>query len=196
MVVLDDFFGEPERQGLLASLTGSSCPDSTSGPPEDRWVRNTADDADAARTWGLRDEVLEALAAEPPPAMLEIQTRLASLFVGGRLGGGPGRLCLLCAMTAATCGRLRVRTKQVQLLLQASCVEELVVSAAAGAAVSGGHRGAHALGADAGGPRWRQPTAAALWRGRGSRQEGTWEQRRSACRHGSATRAGQRPPRC
>ena len=79
VVVLDDFFGEAERESLLHSLTGSeggSC--SSSGPSGSKWERNTADGAHAARTWGLREDALTELTANPTPAILEIQTRLVS----------------------------------------------------------------------------------------------------------------------
>ena len=76
-MVLDNFFGEAEREGLLSSLTGEVA-GPQQAPPEDRWARNTADCAHGSKTWGLRDEVLEELARNPTPAMLEIQTRLVS----------------------------------------------------------------------------------------------------------------------
>ena len=79
MVVLDDFFGEAERESLLHSLTGSEgggC--SSLGPSDSKWERNTADGAHASRTWGLREEALAELTANPTPAILEIQTRLVS----------------------------------------------------------------------------------------------------------------------
>lgn len=77
LVVLDHFFGENERTGLLDALTGGGY-DFKAAPPESRWERNTADDTSAARTWGLREDNLAKLAGQPPPAMLEIQTRLVS----------------------------------------------------------------------------------------------------------------------
>jgi len=76
LVVLDDFFGEDERRGLLDSLGAAGA---AAEPPGDAWERNTADDAHGSKTWGLKPGVLLSLAADPTPPMLEIQTRL----VGG-----------------------------------------------------------------------------------------------------------------
>lgn len=50
------------------------------GPPAAKWERETADTHTASRTWGLRDDVLRQLAEEPSPAMLEINSRLASMY--------------------------------------------------------------------------------------------------------------------
>jgi len=72
LVVLDDFFGERERRGLLDSLGETG----VAAPPQGSWERNTADDAHGSKTWGLKAGVLLSLAADPTPAMLEIQSRL------------------------------------------------------------------------------------------------------------------------
>ena len=48
--------------------------------PSDRWERRTADMAGAAPTWGLKQHVLESLASGNPPAIVEIQSRLAKLY--------------------------------------------------------------------------------------------------------------------
>lgn len=77
--MLDDFFGEEERVGLLEAITGSKI-DSDGSPPANKWERNTADDSHASKTYGLRAGVLRELEAKPPPVMLEIQTRLASFL--------------------------------------------------------------------------------------------------------------------
>jgi hypothetical protein len=45
-----------------------------------KWERETADGAGAAKTWGLRDSVLEQLSAAPTVAMREIHSRLALLY--------------------------------------------------------------------------------------------------------------------
>lgn len=74
MVVLDNFFGAKELQGLLQALTGSCKP--PSNPPSQQWERNTADDAHGSKTWGLKADLLQELAANPTEAMIEIQSRL------------------------------------------------------------------------------------------------------------------------
>ncbi|BDA51114.1 hypothetical protein COCOBI_17-3340 [Coccomyxa sp. Obi] len=79
VVVLDNFFGEPERTALLEHLTAPGW-DHSQGPPPDKWERETADGAGAAKTWGLHDDVLAELADAPIPAMLEIHSRLARLY--------------------------------------------------------------------------------------------------------------------
>ena len=53
---------------------------SAQGPPPDKWERETADGAGAAKTWGLRDTVLTELADAPTAAMREIHARLARLY--------------------------------------------------------------------------------------------------------------------
>lgn len=53
---------------------------SAQGPPEDKWERETADGAGAAKTWGLRDSMLTQLASEPTAAMRAIHTRLTRLY--------------------------------------------------------------------------------------------------------------------
>eukprot|EP00884_Botryococcus_braunii_P000585 jgi/Botrbrau1/10527/Bobra.7_1s0008.1 len=79
VVVLDDFFGEEERSEILAELTAPAW-DHSQGPPPDKWERETADTAGADKTWGLRNEVLRRLLANPTRAMKEIQSRLALLY--------------------------------------------------------------------------------------------------------------------
>ncbi|KAK9822818.1 hypothetical protein WJX81_003308 [Elliptochloris bilobata] len=79
LVVLDDFVGDIERGALLDLLTAPGW-DHGQGPPPSKWERATADGAGLPATWGLTDEALAALAADPPPAMLEVHARLAALF--------------------------------------------------------------------------------------------------------------------
>ena len=50
------------------------------GPPPEKWERDTADGAGRARTWGLRDGVLQALLLRPPAPVLEVHSRLAALY--------------------------------------------------------------------------------------------------------------------
>ena len=100
LVVLDDFFGEAERESLLHSLTGSdggSC--SSTGPTDSKWERNTADGAHASRTWGLREEALAELTSNPTPAILEIQTRLVS----SAPYMSPSSTCMQCASCSSDC---------------------------------------------------------------------------------------------
>ena len=82
VVVLDDFFGEAEHSELLELLTGvkSSAADEAAPPPADRWERETTDAAGGARTWGLRDSVLQMLEKCPGYAMRELHARLCRLY--------------------------------------------------------------------------------------------------------------------
>ena len=79
VVVLDNFFGETERQPLLDLLTQPGW-DHSEGPPTDKWERETADGAGLPKTWGLKDSILCQLATSQLPAMQEIHTRLAKLY--------------------------------------------------------------------------------------------------------------------
>ena len=79
VVVLDDFIGEPERQGLLEFLTQPDW-DHSNGPPAEKWERETADGAGLPKTWGLKDSVLHDLATAELPAMQEVHARLANLY--------------------------------------------------------------------------------------------------------------------
>lgn len=74
LVVLDKFFGEDERTGLLKAVNG----DNSSGKElsEEFWERNTADGAHGSKTWGLKAKRLQKLSSEPNEAILEIQSRL------------------------------------------------------------------------------------------------------------------------
>lgn len=80
LVVLDDFFGESELKDFTQVLCGTAdCP--SAGPSEDRWERNTADDAHGSKTWGLQANYLQQLAQNPTPGMIEIQSRLVSILL-------------------------------------------------------------------------------------------------------------------
>lgn len=50
------------------------------GPPPAKWERDTADTHTASRTWGLNDHMLHELAEAPTQAMLEVNSRLATLY--------------------------------------------------------------------------------------------------------------------
>jgi hypothetical protein len=89
IVVLDDFVDEDTRRQLRRFLTaddgaGGGAAAHAGGAatqlPCDRWERRTADLAGGAPTWGVRQHVLEALAAGRPGAVLEVQTRLCRLY--------------------------------------------------------------------------------------------------------------------
>lgn len=79
IVVLDNFIGELERCELLSFLTQWEW-DHSSGPPADKWERETADGAGLPKTWGLRQSVLNELATCELPAMKEVHTRLTKLY--------------------------------------------------------------------------------------------------------------------
>jgi hypothetical protein len=107
VVVLDDFVSASDRKELLDWITepgkllpvGHHCAyrdqqhmrwssasspsagwDHRQGPPTSKWERATCDAAFLPRTWGLQAEVLQQMAAQPPRAMVEVQTRLCKLF--------------------------------------------------------------------------------------------------------------------
>ena len=88
VVVLDNFFGEPERQALLNLLTAPGW-DHSEGPPTDKWERETADGAGLPKTWGLKDSVLCQLATSQLPAMQEVHTRLAKLYPNYKIAHMP-----------------------------------------------------------------------------------------------------------
>eukprot|EP00051_Salpingoeca_urceolata_P019483 m.285193 g.285193 ORF g.285193 m.285193 type:complete len:372 (-) comp19430_c6_seq14:237-1352(-) len=79
LVVLDNFFSEDQRQGLMAILEP---PDwvPTKGPDPARWERKTCDSSGLPPTWGLKPMNIRALTSSPPRAVLEIQSRLAALY--------------------------------------------------------------------------------------------------------------------
>ena len=79
VVVMDNFIGEAERLSLLDFMTEPDW-DHDSGPPDDKWERETADGADMPKTWGLKDSVLQELAKGNLPAMQEVHARLAKLY--------------------------------------------------------------------------------------------------------------------
>lgn len=109
VIVLDGLVDDPTRRQLLEFLVGkgnqregATTTANTAGGlsmvadgkkeesqsegvrdlPSDRWERRTADMAGAAPTWGLKQHVLESLAAGDAPAIIEIQSRLAKLYPG------------------------------------------------------------------------------------------------------------------
>ena len=79
VVVIDNFIGEAEREGLLDFMTEPDW-DHESGPPDDKWERETADGPDMPKTWGLKDSVLQELAKGDLPAMQEVHARLAKIY--------------------------------------------------------------------------------------------------------------------
>jgi hypothetical protein len=79
LIVLDSFFGEKERVELLDFITESNW-DHKQGPPEKKWERLTSDGIDLPKTWGVKDEILAALATGTPPAIVEIGSRMTKLY--------------------------------------------------------------------------------------------------------------------
>lgn len=98
IAVLDNFIDDATRRELLHFLTGiedappqaeAALAETVDVPaqaprenslPQDRWERRTADMAGGAPTWGLKQQLLEELAAGRPPAVLEVQSRLCKLY--------------------------------------------------------------------------------------------------------------------
>ncbi|KAL6749804.1 hypothetical protein V8C86DRAFT_2833540 [Haematococcus lacustris] len=91
VVVLDNFLDEATRAGLMAALSPPGC-DPSMGPWPQLWERATADSEKAPRTWGLRGDALEALAASALPAKLEVQSRLQRLYPHCRIAHQPSHL--------------------------------------------------------------------------------------------------------
>ena len=90
-MVLDEFFGEEERLGLMGDLGAQNIEERGNlsdqngiarkrDPDPKLWERNTADDAQASKTWGLKSGALDNLMEHPSHAMLEIQSRLVHSF--------------------------------------------------------------------------------------------------------------------
>jgi len=82
VVALDNFIDDDTRKELKDFLVGAAAPGlgGPSLPPKDRWERRTADMAGAAPTWGVKPEVIHALADGRPKAVIEVQSRLARLY--------------------------------------------------------------------------------------------------------------------
>ena len=104
--MIDDFIDDATREQLLRFLLGDQQPQdpppaspggcttattSAAAPPEgtlapslqlppDRWERRTTDLAGAAPTWGVRQHVLQELAAGCLPALREVGARLSCLY--------------------------------------------------------------------------------------------------------------------
>lgn len=91
VVVLDNFIGEAERQGLLDFLTQCHW-DHSKGPPTFKWERETADGAGLPRTWGLHQAVLNELATGKLLAMKEVHTRLVKLYPEYHIAHMPAEL--------------------------------------------------------------------------------------------------------
>mmetsp|Transcript_898 Transcript_898/g.3267 ORF Transcript_898/g.3267 Transcript_898/m.3267 type:complete len:376 (+) Transcript_898:52-1179(+) len=96
LVVLDNFFGETERAGLLRLLFQPSPrgntpheghePDTVAAqehapdPPECSWERRTSDQAGLPESWGLKDWAMESVEQSCSDAVLEVQSRLCKLY--------------------------------------------------------------------------------------------------------------------
>ena len=93
IVVLDGLVGEAERSALLDAITAPGWDHSSGAPPEKgkvkggkdgrKWERETRDTTaeGAPASWGLTEEGLAMLQGpDAPPAVLEVQSRLAKLY--------------------------------------------------------------------------------------------------------------------
>jgi len=78
VVVIDDFFGEKEREELLALVTEEGW-DHSKGPPEGKWEKVLMDVPGLPDTWGLSADALAEVVESTSPAMLEIQARHLSI---------------------------------------------------------------------------------------------------------------------
>lgn len=76
IVVMDDFLDEAVVKELRDFLTMGH----ENELPESMWQRQTADMKGAAATWGVVPAVLESLAQGNPPAVVEVQSRLAKIY--------------------------------------------------------------------------------------------------------------------
>ena len=77
--VLDGLVDDALRAELMTAITGTRTATGPA-PPLDKWERTTCDGDGLPPTWGLQPSLLEALQHEPPPCVVEVQTRLARLY--------------------------------------------------------------------------------------------------------------------
>lgn len=77
--VLDNFFGEEERERLLEELIPKGW-DLAETPPETHWERSLSDIPGLPATLGLSPSMLHTLCESKSSAILEIQSRLARLY--------------------------------------------------------------------------------------------------------------------
>ena len=80
VVVIDDFFGEKEREELLALVTEEGW-DHSKGPPEGKWEKVLTDVPGLPDTWGLSADALAEVVESTSPAMLEIQARYLPAYL-------------------------------------------------------------------------------------------------------------------
>lgn len=80
LLVFDDFLSKELQQELFQSITNEDWTEARNSPPGPRWSRQTCDQAGLPPTWGLQDTELQNLIFNPPPAMIEIQSRLCKLY--------------------------------------------------------------------------------------------------------------------
>ena len=80
VVVIDDFFGEKEREELLALVTEEGW-DHSKGPPESKWEKVLTDVPGLPDTWGLSADALAEVVESTSPAMLEIQARYLPAYL-------------------------------------------------------------------------------------------------------------------
>jgi len=77
VVVLDGLVDEPTRSALHQLVAAGA---DTGGPPVGAWQRTTVDGAGLPASWGMAPALLRRLARSPPPAVREVQSRLAALY--------------------------------------------------------------------------------------------------------------------
>lgn len=78
LAVVDGLLPPADADALLAAL---GVPDPDAEPPVGAWERGAAvDRAGDAGTWGLSEDAMSALLASPPPPLLVLESRIASLF--------------------------------------------------------------------------------------------------------------------
>jgi len=80
LVVLDNFFGEQERQEILTILTGQPTEGTTGEPPETHWERSTSDGKDLPVTYGPKGPILDKLCNGEIRAVREIWSRVSKLY--------------------------------------------------------------------------------------------------------------------
>ena len=75
MVVLDNLLMFEERKQLLDFITAPGH-DSAALPPSSSWEANCVDRPGDQATWGLKEEVVQRLQEDPPPALKALAARL------------------------------------------------------------------------------------------------------------------------
>jgi probable phosphoglycerate mutase len=112
VVVLDGLCDEETRAELLSLMTGGA--PAAAAPPNALWERTTCDGAGLPCSWGMQPDLLAQLEQAPPPAVVEVQSRLSRLYpeyeivhmpsVDGGGGGGGRFRCTSFVANAAVYG--------------------------------------------------------------------------------------------